>query len=328
MRIAVIGAGVSGLGAAWTLRSDHDVTIFERDDRLGGHANTRDVADEGSVLAIDTGFIVHNRRTYPELIALFSELGVPTQATEMSLSVECMECGIQYAGRRPHSLLVGVLRRPRLLPLLLEIRRLLGQARTDLERGLDEHVTLAEWVAGTGVSERCVSHFLMPLTASVWSAAPGDALQMPAAYILGFLDNHGMLSMERLEWRTVVGGSRVYVDAMAAGLRDAGVAIRLGTGVSQVVRTDDGVQIVLEDGSESTFDAVVLATHADHSLGMLTAPNALERELLGLWRYTPNVAQLHEIRRCSRHSAPPAPAGTTGSRAARARDGIRRSPTS
>ena len=297
MRIAVVGAGVSGLGAAWALRHAHDVTILERDERLGGHANTRDVPDGSRTLAVDTGFIVHNRRTYPELIALFEELDVPTQETEMSLSVECTECGIQYAGRRPWSLVVGVLRRPRLLPLLVQIRRALRHAAADLERGVDPDLTLAEWARSRGCSDHLLSHFLMPLTAAVWSAPPGEALQMPAAYILGFLDNHGMLSMSRLQWRTIPGGSRVYVNAMRAALERDGVTIRCSAGVSTVDRSPDAVTITLDDGTSETFDAVVLATHADHSLAMLTEPTPLEQQLLGAWTYTPNSALLHDDER-------------------------------
>ena len=294
MRVAVIGAGVSGLGAAWALRHAHEVTILELDDRLGGHANTRDVPDGGRTQAVDTGFIVHNRRTYPELIALFDELDIDTQETEMSLSVECTECGIQYAGRRPLSLLVGVLRRPRLLPLLLGIRRMLRAAADDLERGIDPDLTLEEWARSRGCSNHLLSHFLMPLTASVWSAPPGEALAMPAAYILGFLDNHGMLSMDRLPWLTIPGGSRVYVAAMRERLERDGVAIRCNAGVATVDRSPHDVTVTLHDGTSDTFDAVVLATHADHSLAMLTEPTPLERELLGAWDYTTNVAALHD----------------------------------
>ncbi|MCW2922913.1 MAG: protoporphyrinogen oxidase [Thermoleophilia bacterium] len=294
MRVAIIGGGVSGLGAAWALRHGHEVELLEADDRLGGHANTRDVAEDGRVLAVDTGFIVHNERTYPELLALFAELDVPTRTTEMSLSVECRECGLQYAGRRPWSLVVGALRRPRLLVLLRDIGRFMRRARRDLERGIDDDVTLAEWAAGIGASELLVSHFLLPLAASVWSAPPGQALEMPAGAILAFLDNHGMLSTRRLEWRTVCGGSREYVVRMRRELERCGVRLRTGAGVAAVRREGDGVQLTLRDGSRERFDAVVLAVHADHALGLLADADPLERELLSTWTYTPNHAQLHD----------------------------------
>lgn len=294
MRIAVIGGGITGLGAAWALRMDHDVVMFEADDRLGGHANTRDVAEGPRIVPIDTGFIVHNRRTYPELIALFDALDVPTRATEMSLSIECRECGLQYAGRRPWSLVVGLLRRPSLLPILLGIRTFMRDARDDLARGIDPALTLEQWCAGRDMPPRLVGHFLLPLTASVWSAPPGEALAMPAAYILGFLDNHGMLSASRLEWRTVVGGSRVYVDRMRAELERVGTEVRVSTPVRGIVRHDGGVHVATDEGSER-FDAVVLACHADHALGLLgVAATPLERELLAPWTYTHNVATLHD----------------------------------
>ena len=292
MRVAIVGAGIAGMAAAWELRERCEVHLFERDARLGGHANTQDVPDGTGLAPIDTGFIVHNRRTYPHLIRLLDELGVETRETEMSLSVECRACGIQYAGRRPWSLVVGALRRPRLLVLLTGIVRMLRLARRDLAQGLQPEETLRDWAARRRCSDLVVSHFLVPLAAAVWSAPPGRALDMPAGSILAFLDNHGMLSVRALQWRTIVGGSRAYVSALRARLEADGVHVRTGSAVERVRRVDGGVE--LEVGDELLrFDAIVLAAHADLALDVLDDPTGRESELLGAFTYTENPAVLH-----------------------------------
>lgn len=292
MRVAIVGAGIAGMAAAWELRSRCEVHLFERDARLGGHANTQDVPHGAGTAPIDTGFIVHNRRTYPHLIGLLDELGVATRETEMSLSVECRECGIQYAGRRPWSLVVGALRRPRLLVLLAGIVRMLRVARRDLERGLDPDETLLAWAERRRCSDLVVSHFLVPLAAAVWSAPPGRALEMPAGSILAFLDNHGMLSMQALQWRTIVGGSRAYVTALRERLEADGVRIHTGAAVDALRRGADGVELDV-GGRTERFDAVVVAAHADLALDLLDAPTEREAELLGAFTYTENPAVLH-----------------------------------
>ncbi|MCW2926476.1 MAG: amine oxidase [Thermoleophilia bacterium] len=294
-RVAIIGSGITGLAAAWRLRGDCDVTLFEEATRLGGHANTRDVIDStGATVPVDTGFIVHNRRTYPYLLALLEELDVPTIETEMSLAVECRECGIQYAGRRPASLLIGALRRPRLLGLLVQVGRFMRRATRELESGIDDHETLREWSRRHRFGRTFETHFLLPLTASVWSAPPGTALDMPAGFILAFLDNHGMLSTARLPWRTIEGGSRTYVDRLVRGLVAAGADVRRGTPVTSIEQSSEGRVSVFTADSVERFDAVLVATHADAALALLTAPTPLQRELLGSWTYTENTVELHD----------------------------------
>src|ERR1700759_2742436 len=217
MKIAVVGSGVSGLGAAYLLARAHDVHLFERDGRAGGHANT--VVHDG--LALDTGILVHNERNYPLLGRLFRELGVATHESDMLFSVSCSGCGLEYAGRRPLAQ-PGNIARPGFVGLMWEIGRWLRTARPG-----DEAQSLAEYLDEHGFSRRFRRHFLVPLTSALWSTAPGRALEFPAAYAIRFFENHGMLGVGRFRWRTVTGGSRRYVDAIAAGL---GERLRLQSG--------------------------------------------------------------------------------------------------
>ena len=279
MKIAVVGSGVSGLGAAYLLARAHDVHVFERDGRAGGHANT--VVHDG--LALDTGFLVHNERNYPLLGRLFRELGVATHESDMSFSVSCSGCGLEYSGRHPFAQ-PGNLARPGFVGLMWEIGRWLRTARPG-----DETQSLAEYLDEHGFSRRFRRHFLVPLTSALWSTAPGRALEFPAAYAIRFFDNHGMLGVGRFRWRTVTGGSRSYVDAIAAGL---GERLRLGSGVRSVRRSPDGVELRIGDRIER-FDHVVLATHADQALGLLEDPTPDERRVLGGFGYTTNEAILH-----------------------------------
>jgi uncharacterized protein len=279
MRIAVVGSGISGLGAAYLLTRTHEVEIFECDRRAGGHANT--VVHDG--LALDTGFLVHNAVTYPLLCRLFAELGVATHESEMSFSVSCCGCGLEYSGRRPFAQ-PGNAARPGFLALVWEIGRWLRTARPE-----DESQSLAEYVDAHGYSQRFRRHFLVPLTSALWSTAPGRALEFPAAYAIRFFANHGMLGRGRFRWRTVTGGSRRYVDAIAEQL---GGRLQLARGVRSVRRGPDGVELRVGDGVER-FDQVVLATHADQALALLEDPSADERRVLGGFAYTTNEAILH-----------------------------------
>lgn len=285
MRIAIVGSGISGLGAAYLLARSHEVELFERDERAGGHANT--VVHDG--VALDTGFLVHNERNYPLLCRLFGELGVRTHSSEMSFSVACRGCGLEYSGRRPFAQ-AGNTVRPRFLGLVWEIGRWLRSARASLESADWESRSLAEYVEERRYSRVFRRHFLVPLTSALWSAAPGRALEMPAAYAIRFFDNHGMLGFGRFRWRTVTGGSRVYVQAIADRLGDT---LQLGLGARSLRRTSDGVELRLDDGSLRRFDQVLVATHADQALALLEDPSESERRVLGGFAYARNDAVLH-----------------------------------
>jgi uncharacterized protein len=279
MKIAVVGSGISGLGAAYALSPGHDVHVFERARRAGGHANT--VVHDG--LALDTGFLVHNERNYPLLTRLFRELGVATHESDMSFSVSCSQCGLEYSGRRPFAQAANAAR-PGFLALLWEIGRWLRTARPE-----DESQSLGDYLDEHRYSQRFRSHFLVPLTSALWSTAPGRTLEFPAAYAIRFFANHGMLGLGRFRWRTVTGGSRRYVDAIAARLGDC---LRLGEDVRSVRRSPDGVDVRVADRVER-FDHVVLATHADQALALLEDPTADERRVLSGFAYTTNEAVLH-----------------------------------
>ncbi len=279
MRIAVVGSGISGLGAAYLLQRAHEVHVFEQEGRAGGHANT--VVRDG--LPLDTGFLVYNERNYPLLARLFRELGVETHPSDMSFSVSCVACGLEYSGRRPLAQ-PGNAAKPGFLALLWEIGRWLRTARPE-----DESQSLAEYLDEHRYSQRFRSHFLVPLTSALWSTAPSRALEVPAAYAIRFFANHGMLGFGRFRWRTVSGGSRRYVEAIAARL---GERLRLGSAVRSVRRAPDGVELRLGDAVER-FDRVVLATHADQALALLEDPTPAERRVLGRFRYTRNEAVLH-----------------------------------
>ena len=291
--IAVIGSGVAGLTAAHTLAKRDHVTLFEADDRLGGHAHTHHVdGGDGSVVAVDSAFLVHNDRTYPTLCRLFGELGVATRATDMSMSVRCSRTGLEYAGARGIGGLFPTPRnlgRPRYLAMLAEVTafhraasRLLADERRDDE-------PLREFLTRHGFSAFFVEYFMTPLVAAVWSCPPAAALDYPARYLFTFLDHHGMLTVFGSPvWRTVIGGSVTYVDAIAAGLHE----VHTDTPVRELRRGADGVEI-RTDGAVRYFDAVVVATHADQALRLLANPTPTERAVLGAMPYTTSHALLH-----------------------------------
>jgi uncharacterized protein len=292
-KIAVVGSGVAGLTAAYVLQAGADVTLFEADDRLGGHADTHDVpAPDGRLLGIDTGFIVHNERTYPLLGRLFDELGVATQESDMSMSISCGGCGLEYAGGRGVSGLLPSLRtvaNPRYLKMLREIVRFHREARALLERD-DDGQTVRQFLAAGHFSPYFVAHFMTPLIAAVWSTAPTRTGDYPARYLFVFLANHGMLSVTGAPtWRTVVGGSARYVERAAKGL----TSVLTSTPVRAVTRLADGVEIRDDSDTAQVFDRVVIATHPGQALAMLSAPTTAERDVLGAIGYTVNPAVLH-----------------------------------
>jgi len=291
-RIAVIGAGISGLTAGYVLsRTDH-VTLFEADGRLGGHADTHLVPGEGRPLAVDTGFIVYNERTYPLLARLLAELGVATRASEMSMSVRCRGCGLEYAGSRGLDGLMAGVRRGgrRYLRMLGEIPRFHRAARRSLVAGSGDELTFGEFLDEGGYSGYFRTHFALPLVAAVWSCPPGAVLSYPARYLFTFLANHGMLSISGSpQWRTVTGGSRSYVELAARRVAQ----VRLSAPVREVRRFPDGVQVRDGSGELADFDAVVMATHPDQALGLLAKPTRAEQEVLGAFRYFSNPALLH-----------------------------------
>ncbi|WP_329063840.1 NAD(P)/FAD-dependent oxidoreductase [Amycolatopsis sp. NBC_01480] len=293
-RIAVIGSGVAGLTAAYLLQRRHEVLLFEADDRLGGHAHTHDVPSaHGGTIGVDSGFIVHNEHTYPTLLRLFGELGVRTQETEMSMSIRCDGCGLQYAGAKGLRGLFAQRRNvadPRYLRMLVEVKRFHRHAARLLSRPDVGDVTLGAFLAIGGYPAYFVDHFVLPLVSTVWSADRMDTLQYPARYLFEFLRNHGLLSVKNSPtWRTVVGGSREYVELAAKQL----TAVHLSTPVRSVTRTARGVEIRDDADTPHRVDHVVIATHADQALRLLGQPTPAEQDVLGAFRYSRNEAWLH-----------------------------------
>ncbi|MFJ3905637.1 NAD(P)/FAD-dependent oxidoreductase [Streptomyces sp. NPDC090025] len=291
--IAVVGAGVAGLTAALVLSRAHDVVLYEADDRLGGHAHTHRLPSaEGGTLHVDTGFIVHNERTYPHLLRLFRALGVTTQDAEMSMSVRCDGCGLEYAGARGlHGLLGGGnARSGRYLRTLAAVPRFHRAARRLLAADDDPTLTLGDFLRVHRFSPHFVSHFAIPLVSAVWSCAADAALRYPAGYLFRFLDHHGLLSVTGSpRWRTVTGGSAAYVELAARPVS----SVRTATPVRAVVRGDRRATVVTADGESAEHAAVVIAVHPDQALRLLADPTEPERRVLGAFTYARNPTVLH-----------------------------------
>ncbi|MEJ2868045.1 FAD-dependent oxidoreductase [Actinomycetospora sp. OC33-EN08] len=290
-RVAVIGAGVAGLTAAYLLQRAHDVTLFEAEARLGGHAHTHDL----DAVSVDSGFIVHNEATYPNLLRLFGELGVATQDSEMSMSVRDESTGLEYAGARGAAGLFAQRRNlanPRHLGMLAEVLRFHRAARRVLDghTELDEEVTFGEFLARHRFSRYFVDTFAVPVVSAVWSSGAELSMQYPARYLFAFLANHGLLSVGGShQWKTVVGGSARYVERAAKGLS----AVEVSTPVRTIARHDDGIEVRDDADVAHAFDRVVVATHAPTALSLLAVPTAAERAVLGAFEYSANETWLH-----------------------------------
>ncbi len=292
MRIAIVGTGVSGLVCAHLLSRHHDVTLFEAEGRPGGHAHTVTVdLDDGSY-DVDTGFLVYNERNYPGLVALFDALGVATKPSDMSFSVTDDVSGLEWKGSSFDSVFAQRrnLVRPSFLRMLSDIVRFNRMARSLLETPHDATVSLGDLLDRGRWSSQFLNWYLVPMGSSIWSADPSTFLDMPAVTFARFFANHGLLEYgNQPDWRTVDGGSRRYVDAVLAPL---GSAVRLDEPVDKVTRSEDEVELHTVNGPER-FDHVVIATHSDQALDLLSDPLPVEREVLGAIAYQPNRATLH-----------------------------------
>jgi predicted NAD/FAD-binding protein len=291
LRIAVIGSGISALSCAWLLSQRHEVVLYERETRLGGHSNTIDVrvADQAPV-AVDTGFIVFNDATYPNLVALLDHLGLPSRATDMSFAVSLDEGRFEYAAPALFAQRRNAFR-PRFWTMLGEILRFYREAPVQLAQLDGSDLTLGQYLKREGFSEAFRDDHLLPMAAAIWSSPAHLLLDYPAESFLRFCRNHGLLKLAgRPVWRTVEGGSRVYVSAMARRLGDA---VRLGRPAARIRRAEHGVEISDVQGDTDRFDHIVIGTHADQALAMLDAPTDEQRALLGAFRYSRNLTVLH-----------------------------------
>ena len=294
MRIGIIGSGISGLTAAHLLHRKHDITLFEADNRLGGHTATVDVDENGRTLAIDTGFIVFNDWTYPNFIRLMRSLGVSAQPTEMGFSVCDPARDFEYAGNNLNSLFA---KRRSLFELghwrmLRDILRFNREAVRDWEKGVvDESTTLGDYLERNGYSREFSDRYLIPMGSAIWSASLAQMREFSVGFFIRFFINHGLLNIvNRPQWRVIQGGSRSYIAPMVAPFADR---IRLQTPVASVVRNDSGVELVTGQGDKYQFDAVVFACHSDQALACLGDASAAESEVLGAIPYARNSVVLH-----------------------------------
>jgi uncharacterized protein len=292
MRIAIVGSGIAGLASAYVLGRAHDIEVFEGDDRLGGHAHTHTVQYAGQEWRLDSGFIVFNYRTYPNFIRFLSQLGVASRRSDMAHSVQCLRCHLEYSS---YGLAGFFAQRRRLadgrhLGVLTDLPRFFRDARALLARPPSDDCSLGEFLALGRYSSGFVRHYLLPMGATVWSAARREMRAFSAQQFLGFLHNHGKLALSGAPaWYTIEGGSKTYVDAVVGRLKGN---VHLGSPVRGIRRDGSGVELQLRDGTRR-FDKVVLATHADRSLALLCDAGSAETAALSSFRYSRNRAVLH-----------------------------------
>ena len=299
MRIAIIGTGIAGHAAALALNhapQGHEVVIYERENRAGGHAATVDVAWRGSTIPVDTGFIVYNEPNYPNLRAFFAWAGVATQPSDMSFSVSANHGAFEWCGADGPGTFNRLFAQrrnlvsPSFLTMLREILRFQKQASLDLRQGTIGTHSLAAYLARHRFHRRLQTDYLVPMGAAIWSTSPRAMLEFPAQSFIEFFENHALLNWQRPQWRTVTGGSRSYVERLGSILRDQ---IRLGCEVTSVRREAVGVSVRDIRGHEERFDHVVLATHAPQAMALLDNPTALERAVIGGLRTSQNRVVLH-----------------------------------
>ena len=294
MKIAIIGSGISGLTCAYMLNKKHDITIFEKNDYIGGHTHTHEIEHNGIKWNVDSGFIVYNERTYPNFINILDRLGVKRQLTRMGFSVKSEKNDLEYAGHSLNGLFAqrSNLVRPSFIRMLRSMWRFNSEARADLKE-LDSDTTLGEYLKLNDYPEEFIQHFIIPIGAAIWSTVPHHMMNMPAIFFIRFFDNHGLLQIvDRPNWWVITGGSKRYVEKMVDGFENK---IRLSSPVKNVKREDGSITVQFGASSldSENFDSVIFATHSNQSLAMLDTPTKEEIEILSAIKYQKNDALLH-----------------------------------
>ncbi|HEY4124308.1 MAG TPA: FAD-dependent oxidoreductase [Rhizomicrobium sp.] len=290
-RFAIVGTGIAGMSAAWLASGHHDVTLYEREVRVGGHSHTVRVETSAGQIPVDTGFIVYNEQTYPNLTALFRHLGVQTQKSEMTFGVSFDKGALEYS-----SLLAGLMAQPAnflrgdYLRMWRDLVRFYREAAQTMDAG-DTRTTLGAYLDARGYSEAFARLHLLPMAAAIWSSSLEDMRAHPVAAFARFFADHGLLKLvNRPQWRTVIGGSQEYVSRLTAPYADR---IHLRCGAKTILRDAGGVTIISDDGRRAHYDGVIIATHADQALALLGDADHEERALLGSFQYRSNTAVLH-----------------------------------
>lgn len=291
-KIAIVGSGIAGLSAAWMLHRSHDIVVFEAGDHVGGHSNTVNAGTDDNPVPVDTGFIVYNERNYPNLVALFDHLNVPTKASSMSFAASIDDGRFEYCGTGLNGLLGRRrnLTSPRFWTMLSDILRFYRAAPRLLDRPTVMTETIGSYLSDNGYSDAFIHDHILPMGAAIWSTTARDMMDYPLAAFVRFFDSHGLLKLtNRPQWRTVAGGSIEYVRRLTAPFADS---IRHDP-VVRISRTPSGVELVTRSGHRDRFDEIVIATHADEALALLDDPSPQESGLLGAFRYTQNDTYLH-----------------------------------
>ncbi len=297
MRLAIIGTGIAGNGAAYALTtgSAHEISVFEKANRAGGHSATVDIDYDGVRMAVDTGFIVYNEVNYPLLTALFRHLDIETVASDMSFALSSRNGGFEWSGRTKN-IIDGLFAQrsnivsPKYLKMLYEMTRFNRSAIVDLESGQLRGLSLGDYLERNAYSDTFRDGYLLPMGAAIWSMSVKAMMEFPAESFVSFFNNHHLLHWDRPVWRTVKGGSRTYVERMVDTYRDR---LKLNAGVKRIARDDLGVTLHFQDGTQQRFDGVILGAHSDEALAMLENPTADEKEILGSVGYKPNTVYLH-----------------------------------
>lgn len=292
-KLAIIGSGIAGMGAAYFLNGNYDITVFEKNNYVGGHTNTVTVNEDGNYVFIDTGFMVFNKVTYPNLTKLFDILNVPVKPTSMSFSVSHLESGLEFSGSGLNGLFSQ--RRnifnPRYIKMLMQINRFNAECLETLNDSKFSDYSLADYIEEKKYGNDFLYKYLIPMSSAVWSTPPDMMLKFPAKTLVRFFYNHGFLGLNtQHQWYTVENGSRTYRDKIIEQYKNK---IKIGNGVKQVQRDNDGIKVITIDGAVHSFNKVIFASHADESLAMLSTPTNLEFEILSKFKYQYNKATLH-----------------------------------